>query len=129
MTRVGCNAAGQVDPDDVRAALRPKTRLVAVVHASNVTGTLQPVAEIGRIVREHDALLLVDAAQSLGHVPIDVRDLGIDLLAAPGHKGLLGPLGTGLLYIAPGVESHLASIRQVERLVTETYVRRVTGRP
>ncbi len=112
VTRVECGREGIVDPADFRAALRPETRLVALVHASNVTGAIQPVGEVGKIVREHGALLLVDAAQSLGHVPISVREMGIDLLAAPGHKGLLGPLGTGLLYIAPGVEDHLESVRQ-----------------
>jgi cysteine desulfurase family protein len=112
VTRVECNAAGVVDAARVRAALRSETRLVAVVHASNVTGAIQPVADIGRLVRPSGALLLVDAAQSLGHVPIDVRAMGVDLLAAPGHKGLLGPLGTGILYFRPGLEDRLESFRQ-----------------
>ncbi len=111
-TRVDCDADGLVDPDDVRRAIRPDTRLVALIHASNVTGILQPVAEVGRIAREHGALFLVDAAQSLGHVPISVRAMRIDLLAAPGHKGLLGPLGTGLLYVRPGVEQLMGPLRQ-----------------
>ncbi|MCI0332038.1 MAG: aminotransferase class V-fold PLP-dependent enzyme [Planctomycetes bacterium] len=102
---------GFVSPDDVRAALRPNTRLVAVNHASNVTGAIQLIEEIGRIVRESDALYLVDAAQSLGHVPIDIREFEVDLLAAPGHKGLLGPLGTAVLYIRPGVERELQPLR------------------
>lgn len=106
-----CDGQGYVSPNDVRSALRPNTRLVAVVHASNVTGALQPIEEIGAIVREAGALFLVDAAQSLGHVPIDVRDLAVDLLAAPAHKGLLGPLGTGVLYIRPGVEHELRPLR------------------
>src|SRR5437016_2244752 len=104
VTYVPCDGSGFVSPDDIRAALRPVTRLVAVNHASNVTGALQPIEAIGKIVREHDALYLVDAAQSLGHVPLDVTRVDCDLLAAPGHKGLLGPLGTGFLYIRPGVE-------------------------
>ena len=108
---VPCDGAGLVSPDDVRAALRPNTRLVAVVHASNVTGAVQPIELIGRIVREHGALFLVDAAQSLGHVPVDVSRLKVDLLAAPGHKGLLGPLGTGVLYMRPGVERQLEPLR------------------
>jgi cysteine desulfurase family protein len=111
ITYLPCDGQGFVSPDDVRAALRPKTRLVAVVHASNVTGAIQPIDEIGRIVRESPARFLVDAAQSLGHVPIDMRQLDVDLLAAPGHKGLLGPLGTGVLYIRPGVESDLIPLR------------------
>jgi cysteine desulfurase/selenocysteine lyase len=108
---VPCDGQGFVSPEDVRAALRPDTRLVAVVHASNVTGALQPIEEIGKVVRESDAFFLVDAAQSLGHVPIDVGQLEVDLLAAPGHKGLLGPLGTGVLYIRPGVERELQPLR------------------
>jgi cysteine desulfurase / selenocysteine lyase len=108
---VPCDGAGFVSPDDVRAALRPDTRLVAVVHASNVTGAIQPIEAIGVLVREHGALFLVDAAQSLGHVPLDVSQLEVDLLAAPGHKGLLGPLGTGVLYIRPGVQSELQPLR------------------
>jgi cysteine desulfurase family protein len=108
---VECDGQGVVSPDDIRAALRPNTRLVAVVHSSNVTGAIQPVAEIGRAVRESSALFLVDTAQSLGHVPIDVSKLEVDLLAAPGHKGLLGPLGTGILYIRKGVEQLLRPLR------------------
>jgi cysteine desulfurase family protein len=108
---VACDGQGFVSPDDVRAALRPSTRLVAVTHASNVTGAVQPAAEIGRIVRESDAYFLLDAAQSLGHVPIDVAALEVDLLAAPGHKGLLGPLGTGVLYVRNGVERELRPLR------------------
>ena len=112
VTRVGCDAEGFVSPDEVRRAMRTNTRLVAVAHVSNVTGAVQPIEEIGRLTKSSQALFLVDAAQSLGHLPIDVRALGIDLLAAPGHKGLLGPLGTGLLYIRPGVEQELESLRQ-----------------
>jgi cysteine desulfurase family protein len=111
VTYVPCDGQGFVSPDDVRAALRTNTRLVAVVHASNVTGAIQPIAEIGAVVRESQALFLVDAAQSLGHVPIDVSELEVDLLAAPGHKGLLGPLGTGILYIRPGVERKVEPLR------------------
>jgi len=112
-TRVACDPhTGLVDPDDIRRALRANTRLLIVVHGSNVTGTLQPVAELTRLARERSVLTLVDAAQTAGHVPIDVRADDIDLLAFPGHKGLLGPLGTGALYIRPGVEQHLTTIRQ-----------------
>jgi cysteine desulfurase family protein len=111
VTYVPCDADGYLSPDDVRAALRPETRLVAVNHASNVTGAIQPVEDIGRVVRESKAFYLVDVAQSLGHVPIDVQSLDADLLAAPGHKGLLGPLGTGVLYIRPGVEHELKPLR------------------
>ena len=100
-------ATGRVDADEMRGSLRPNTRLVALQHGSNVTGTLQPVEEVGRLCREREITFLVDAAQSLGHIPVDVRALGIDLLAFPGHKALMGPLGTGGLYIRPGLEAQL----------------------
>jgi cysteine desulfurase/selenocysteine lyase len=103
---------GRVNPDEVNRALRDNTRLVALVHASNVTGTIQPIDSVGEMAREAGAFFLVDAAQSAGHLPIDVSSSPIDILAAPGHKGLLGPLGTGILYVAPGVEEQLESVRQ-----------------
>ncbi|MEE9212808.1 MAG: aminotransferase class V-fold PLP-dependent enzyme [Phycisphaeraceae bacterium] len=112
-TRVKCDpSTGLVDPDDIRRAITPRTRLMTIVHGSNVTGTLQPIRDIGRIAREHDVPFLVDAAQTLGHVPIDVRQDHIDLLAFPGHKGLLGPLGTGGLYIRPGIEKRMQTCRE-----------------
>ncbi len=100
-----------VDPSDVKKALRKNTKLIAVVHGSNVTGSVQPIREIGKIAREAGVLFLVDAAQTAGHVPIDVQGDGIDLLAFPGHKGLLGPLGTGALYIRPGLEMRVKPLR------------------
>ena len=107
-TRVAIDpVSGLADPDDIRKAIRADTRLIAVTHVSNVTGTIQPIREIGRLAREHGIPFLVDAAQSVGHLPIDVQADCIDLLAAPGHKGLLGPLGTGFLYIRPGLENIL----------------------
>lgn len=112
VTRVPCGADGIVDPNEFRKAIGPPTRLFVLTHVSNVTGAIQPVAEVGRIARERGLLFLVDAAQSLGHLPVNVPEMGAHLLAAPGHKGLLGPLGTGLLYIAPGVEGELNSLRQ-----------------
>jgi cysteine desulfurase / selenocysteine lyase len=112
-TRVTCDpATGLVDPDDIRKAIRPSTRLIVIVHGSNVSGTLQPIREIGRIAREHEVFYLVDGAQTAGHVPVDVGADCIDLLAFPGHKGLLGPLGTGVLYIRPGVEKQMVTIRE-----------------
>jgi cysteine desulfurase family protein len=101
LTRVRADGGGTVNPDDLRAAITKKTRLIALSHASNVLGTVQPVAEVGRIARAHDLLLLVDAAQTAGVVPIDVQEMNIDLLAFPGHKSLLGPTGTGALYVGP----------------------------
>lgn len=110
-THVPVDAACVVNPEDIRRAIRPSTRLISVVHGSNVTGSVQPIREIGRIAREAGILFLVDAAQTAGHVPIDVQADCIDMLAFPGHKGLLGPLGTGALYIRPGVENRLRPLR------------------
>ncbi len=104
VTWVEGDSRGFVDPRKVAAALRPATRLVALAHCSNVTGTVQPVGEIGVLAKNAGALFLVDAAQSAGVIPIDVAALQIDLLAAPGHKGLFGPPGSGFLAIAEGVE-------------------------
>jgi cysteine desulfurase family protein len=101
LTRLRADGGGTINPDDVRRAITPKTRLVAMTHASNVLGTVQPVAEAGAVVRERGPLFLVDAAQTAGVVPIDVRAMHIDLLAFPGHKSLLGPTGTGALYASP----------------------------
>src|SRR5262249_6130082 len=92
---------GYLDPEDLRRAITPKTSLVALTHAANVLGTVQPIERIAAIVREADALLLVDAAQSAGVVPIDLARTPIDLLAFPGHKALYGPTGTGALYVGP----------------------------
>lgn len=102
----------RVAADAMAAALRPETRLVVLNHASNVTGVLQPVAEIAERCARRGVLLLVDAAQSAGHVPIDFAGLGVDLLAAPGHKGLLGPLGTGVLLIRDGVQQQMRTVRE-----------------
>jgi cysteine desulfurase / selenocysteine lyase len=100
LTRIAADR-GYLDPDAVRKALTPKTALVALTHASNVLGTVQPIEAIAPTVREAGALLLVDAAQSAGVVPIDLRATPIDMLAFPGHKALYGPTGTGALYIGP----------------------------
>ena len=97
--------SGLVDSRQISAAIRPNTRLVALSHCSNVTGTIQPIEEIALLARKAGALFLLDAAQSAGGLPIDVREMMIDLLAVPGHKGLFGPQGTGFLYIAEGVET------------------------
>lgn len=102
---------GRISPLDVRRELRPNTRLVVITHASNVTGTMQPVAEVAEMLQKSSTLFLVDAAQTAGHFPIDVAGWGIDLLATSGHKGLGGPLGTGLLYLRPGLEQELIPLR------------------
>jgi len=98
------DAGGVLDLQGLEQALRSRPRLLATVHASNVTGAIQPLREIGALARAAGTLLLVDAAQSAGALPIDVEADGIDLLAFTGHKALLGPQGTGGLWARPGVE-------------------------
>jgi cysteine desulfurase/selenocysteine lyase len=104
LTRLPATPAHVIDPDDVAQAIQPSTRLIVLTHASNVTGTIQPVGDFGRIARERGLLLLVDAAQTAGVVPIDVHRDCIDLLAFTGHKSLLGPTGTGGLVVGERVE-------------------------
>lgn len=98
---VPTNGKGELDLDRVEAAFRSNTRLVAVTHSSNLLGSIVPIREFGELSRRKSAKLLVDAAQSAGALPIDVEEMQIDLLAFPGHKGLMGPQGTGGLYIHP----------------------------
>jgi len=103
LTIVQAGPEGVIDPEHVREALTSRTRMIAIGHVSNVSGTIQPIDRISAIAREAGALFLLDAAQSAGCLPIDVVASAIDLLAVPGHKGLYGPQGTGLLYAAPHV--------------------------
>ena len=105
VTIVRSNAQGEIDPDDIVRAITPKTRLVCCIHASNVTGTIQPVAEIARQCRERDVPLLVDGSQTAGAIPFNmVEAMGIDFFAFTGHKSLLGPTGTGGLFVRSGIE-------------------------
>lgn len=106
VTRLPVSSEGFVDPAAVREALRPQTRLIALAHASNVSGAVQPIADIAEVARRAGALLLLDAAQTAGSQVIDLARMGVHLLAAPGHKGLLGPQGTGILCVDPAVELH-----------------------
>jgi cysteine desulfurase family protein len=103
VSAVTCAPDGALDPAGVAAALRPNTRLIALLHASNVLGTILPIPEVGQIARRHGIPLLVDAAQTAGAYPIDVEAMGVDLLAFAGHKGLYGPHGTGGLVVRPGL--------------------------
>lgn len=104
VTYIEGDVTGNINVDDLNKHIRPNTSLVVVNHSSNLLGTIMPLADIAEIVRKHDIKLLVDAAQSAGILPIDVRAMGIHMLAFPGHKGLLGPQGTGGLYIDPNLE-------------------------
>ena len=99
VTKIRPSKDGFVDPQDIKKAFQKNTKLVVMTHASNVIGVVQPVREIGRLVRETGILFLVDAAQTAGVVSIDVERDFIDLLAFPGHKSLYGPPGTGGLYV------------------------------
>jgi cysteine desulfurase/selenocysteine lyase len=104
LTVVPCSAQGMLDPVEMEKAIRPDTVLMVVNHASNVVGTLLPVAEVGALAERRGLPLLVDAAQTAGAYPVDMRNMKIDLLAFTGHKGLLGAQGTGGLCIGERVD-------------------------
>lgn len=115
VTHVEADAeSGLVTAEAVARAIDdgPRPCLVVVNMASNVSGTIQPVAAMGEVCRARGVLFMVDGAQSLGHLPVDVREIRCDLMAFPGHKGLMGPQGTGGLYIRPGIESRVATTRE-----------------
>ncbi|XZE21428.1 aminotransferase class V-fold PLP-dependent enzyme [Pirellulaceae bacterium SH449] len=101
---VGCDSQGMIDPSDLESAIRNDTRLLIVSHVSNVTGAVQDLKAISAIARSRGILLMVDASQSAGYLPIDLHELGIDILATAGHKGLCGMLGTGVLIIKSVVQ-------------------------
>jgi selenocysteine lyase/cysteine desulfurase len=103
LSRIEADAAGFVDPNQIEAAITDRTSLIAMTHASNVLGTIQDVTSVGQVARKHGLLFLVDAAQTMGVVPIDVEAMHIDMLAFPGHKSLLGPTGIGGLYVGSRV--------------------------
>jgi cysteine desulfurase family protein len=107
---VGCSASGGLDPAHVERAIKADTRAIYLTHASNVTGTIMPIAEVGRIAKSCGIIFCVDAAQTTGASPIDVTGMGIDILAFTGHKSLFGPQGTGGLYIRKGLEKMISPI-------------------
>jgi len=99
VTIVQGDSKGRVSPSDIESAIKSNTKMIITTHVSNLTGTIMPIMEIGKIARKHGLIYMVDGAQSAGVYDIDVEKMNIDLLAFPGHKGLLGPQGTGGLYI------------------------------
>ncbi|SHH30738.1 aminotransferase class V-fold PLP-dependent enzyme [Tepidibacter thalassicus] len=103
-TIVQCNELGELNPDDIKKAIKKNTKLIVTTHSSNVCGTIVDIEAIGKIAREMNITYLVDAAQTAGVYDIDVKKMNIDMLALPGHKGLLGPQGTGVLYLKEGVK-------------------------
>ena len=104
ITSVQCASDGVLNVQNLADAIKPNTTLIVLLHASNVAGTIMPIKEIGLIARGEKIPLLVDSAQTAGIYPIDVEELNIGMLAFTGHKGLLGPQGTGGLYIREGIE-------------------------
>lgn len=103
VTLITSTPEGHLSPLQIKKALRKNTRLVCLNHASNVTGTISPVYETGEMLKGKKVKFLVDGAQTAGIYPIDVEEAHIDFLAVPGHKGLLGPQGTGCLYVREGI--------------------------
>lgn len=104
LTVLPCSPEGRLDPAAIEPAVRPHTAMIVLNHASNVVGSLLPIAEAGRIARNHGALLAVDTAQTAGAYPVDVAADGVDLLGFTGHKGLCGPMGAGGLIVGDRVD-------------------------
>lgn len=104
ITIVDGDGFGEIDPEDIRKSIKPNTKLVVSTLSSNVNGVIMPISDIGKITREKGVAFLVDAAQGAGTIKIDVEEQCIDLMAFPGHKGILGPQGIGGLYIKEGLK-------------------------
>jgi len=104
---IPCSPLGEMNPGDVNRAIKKTTRAIYLTHASNVTGTIMPISEVGTIAREKEVIFCVDAAQTAGVISINVDEMSIDLLAFTGHKSLFGPQGTGGLYIRDGLEGEI----------------------
>ncbi|MEN1760084.1 aminotransferase class V-fold PLP-dependent enzyme [Anoxynatronum sibiricum] len=109
-TIVWGDETGDVKVEDLKKAIRPNTRMIIATHCSNVTGTLLPIEAMGKMAKEHTLLFLVDASQSCGSMPLSVEAMKADFLAAPGHKALLGPQGTGFLYV--GKDLKIKTLKQ-----------------
>ena len=103
-TIVMCDKTGMINLRDIKEVIKENTRMLICTHASNVVGTIQPIRELGEFARRNNLIFMVDGAQSGGVLPINVAEMNIDMLAMPGHKGLLGPMGTGFLYVKEGIQ-------------------------
>ncbi|MGL5330047.1 MAG: aminotransferase class V-fold PLP-dependent enzyme [Peptostreptococcaceae bacterium] len=103
-TIVNCDKDGFLSIDELEKAIKPNTKLIVATHASNVCGTIIDIKEIGKIAKKHNILFLADVSQTAGVYDIDVNEMNIDMLAAPGHKCLFGPQGTGILYVRDGLK-------------------------
>lgn len=101
---VGADKYGFVNPKNIEEQIKSNTKMIVVNHVSNVTGSIQNIERIGEIAKKHGVIFMVDASQSAGTIDIDVNKCNIDVMALPGHKGLLGPQGTGVLYIKEGLK-------------------------
>jgi cysteine desulfurase family protein len=117
---------GFVDPDEIKKRIKNNTKLVVLNHASNVIGTVQPIKEIGKICKERGVLLVIDASQSAGKVPIDMKDMNVDVVCFTGHKSLLGPTGIGGLCVAEEVDIKITraggtGVRSAQRNHLEEY--------
>ncbi len=106
-TVVNCDKHGFLNIEDLEKAIKPNTKLIVTTHASNVCGTLVDIKKVGEIAKKHKILYLVDASQTAGVYNIDTKEMNIDMLAAPGHKCLFGPQGTGILYIREGLNVNI----------------------
>jgi len=118
--------AGYMDPGDFRKVIKKNTSMVVVNHCSNVIGTVQPIAEIGKVCKDHDLTFVVDASQSAGAIPIDMKAMGIDVLVFTGHKCLMGPTGIGGSYVMEGVPVRMTryggtGVRSAQRTHLEEY--------
>ncbi|TSA24949.1 MAG: aminotransferase class V-fold PLP-dependent enzyme [Bacteroidetes bacterium] len=126
VTHLPFDGQGYVNPDDFRKAIRKNTTMVVVNHCSNVIGTVQPLAEIGKVVKEHNLLFVVDASQSAGAIPIDIKEMGIDVVVFTGHKCLMGPTGIGGSYVMEGVPVRMTrfggtGVRSAQKTHLEEY--------
>lgn len=106
-TVVECDKDGFLNIEDLKKAIKPNTKLIVTTHASNVCGTIIDIKAVGEVAKQNNILYLVDASQTAGVYDIDTKEINVDMIAAPGHKCLLGPQGTGILYIREGLELNI----------------------